>query len=174
MTERILSLMKCLCEHADHFSPPNELGDSHAYAHECENVVDVMTSHGTFPQCRECVASGHMRGFRTGEITAEIFLNRVGSLPIQDDLARCNCKDEGKVGHWQCGWSEDQQMPRFMVGELAPRVSSSTALVPSWDHQYVTAVLDLGLIKQGGMALADAHIRATFHTALGYQGGIRG
>jgi len=34
------------------------------------------------------------------EITAKFFEERVGRLPVQDDLERCNCPHAGKMLHW--------------------------------------------------------------------------
>ena len=45
---------QCLCEFADHFSPPDELGDTHPYAHRCEGVIEVQTIYGIYPICLKC------------------------------------------------------------------------------------------------------------------------
>ena len=50
------------------------------------------------------------------KITAEQFTARVGSAPVQDDLERCNCEKAGQMGHWQCGWDAEFQLPVFIVG----------------------------------------------------------
>lgn len=49
-------------------------------------------------------------------ITAEHFEKRVGSLPVQDDLERCNCPDAGRTMHTQCGWDVEFDLPVFLVG----------------------------------------------------------
>jgi hypothetical protein len=46
-------------------------------------------------------------------ITADIFKESTGRLPIQDDLERCNC-NINEFGHDQCGWCEIHNQPRFM------------------------------------------------------------
>jgi len=52
------------------------------------------------------------------EITAKFFEERVGRLPVQDDLERCNCPHAGKMLHFGCGWSEKKNLPRFICGEV--------------------------------------------------------
>lgn len=47
-------------------------------------------------------------------ISAEQFEAAVGHAPEQDDLERCNCPKQGQPGHWQCGWDNTRNMPRFM------------------------------------------------------------
>lgn len=49
-------------------------------------------------------------------ITAQIFFDKTGHLPVYDDLDRCNCKDVGKPGHSACGWCPEHDLPRFMCG----------------------------------------------------------
>lgn len=44
------------------------------------------------------------------------FRRRVGTPPVQDDLDRVNCPKAGEMGHWQCGWCEEHDRPRFMCG----------------------------------------------------------
>lgn len=44
------------------------------------------------------------------------FRRRVGTPPVQDDLDRVNCPKAGETGHWQCGWCEVHDKPRFMCG----------------------------------------------------------
>lgn len=51
-------------------------------------------------------------------ITAQEFEAAVGRPPEKDDLDRCNCVYAGLGGHWQCGWSEKHNLPRFLVNEL--------------------------------------------------------
>ena len=50
-------------------------------------------------------------------ITAEDFKRRVGKKPHNDDLERCNCDRQGEIGHWQCGWNKQKDLPVFMVGK---------------------------------------------------------
>lgn len=49
-------------------------------------------------------------------ITREIFLRATGREPVLDDLERCNCSAAGEVGHFTCGWNEEQQRPQWEVG----------------------------------------------------------
>ena len=49
-------------------------------------------------------------------ITRQLFEEKTGSTPIEDDLERCNCKLAGQIGHWNCGWCEKHDTPRFMCG----------------------------------------------------------
>lgn len=51
-------------------------------------------------------------------ITAERFRKAVGREPQQDDLERCNCIKAGRIGHNQCGWSIDYDLPRFLTPEI--------------------------------------------------------
>jgi len=51
-------------------------------------------------------------------ITAEQFEAATGRKPVDDDLDRCNCDMVGCVGHWQCGWCDQCNLPRFMCGHL--------------------------------------------------------
>ena len=51
-------------------------------------------------------------------ITAEMFKEATGSDPINDDLDRCNCPKAGNMGHWQCGWDTEANLPYFMTGKL--------------------------------------------------------
>jgi len=47
-------------------------------------------------------------------ITEEIFKEKVGSAPENDDLERCNCDKAGEILHWGCGWCDDCDIPMFM------------------------------------------------------------
>jgi hypothetical protein len=49
-------------------------------------------------------------------ITRKRFLQATGREPVLDDLARCNCPDAGKPGHWQCGWNDEHDRPQFEIG----------------------------------------------------------
>ena len=49
-------------------------------------------------------------------ITAEKFEESVGSKPENDDLDRCNCTEAGNMGHLQCGWDDERDMPVFIPG----------------------------------------------------------
>lgn len=49
-------------------------------------------------------------------ITAEEFEKATGHAPVQDDLERCNCDKVGQMGHWQCGWDEERNLPVFVTG----------------------------------------------------------
>ena len=49
-------------------------------------------------------------------ITAEEFEKATGHPPVQDDLERCNCDKAGQMGHWQCGWDEERNLPVFVTG----------------------------------------------------------
>jgi hypothetical protein len=59
---------------------------------------------------------------RTVEITKEVFLEKVGREPQMDDLKRANCTEVGNVGHYQCGWCNEHDKPRFVCGCLAVTV----------------------------------------------------
>jgi len=50
---------QCLCENAEHFSPPSMLGGIHPYAMRQEGVVDVKTIYGMYPICLECQRTHH-------------------------------------------------------------------------------------------------------------------
>ena len=47
------------------------------------------------------------------EITRRDFRMATGIWPEHDDLERCNCKMAGQVGHFQCGWDEEMNLPNF-------------------------------------------------------------
>jgi hypothetical protein len=49
-------------------------------------------------------------------ITEEYYTHRMRTLPTQDDLERCNCKDAGTFMHTQCGWDKEFDLPVFVVG----------------------------------------------------------
>ncbi len=49
-------------------------------------------------------------------ITKEHFTKRMGKVPVQDDLERSNCPKAGEIGHFQCGWDEEFDLPVFLVG----------------------------------------------------------
>lgn len=51
---------QCLCENAEHFSPPSMLGGVHPYAMRCEGVVDILTRYGVYPICLECQHAHHV------------------------------------------------------------------------------------------------------------------
>ena len=42
------------------------------------------------------------------EITAKMFEEATGCIPINDDLERCNCPLAGDIGHSTCGWNKKQ------------------------------------------------------------------
>ena len=44
---------------------------------------------------------------------AEQYRAFTGRWPIQDDLARVNCRIAGEVGHFSCGWCEKHNAPMF-------------------------------------------------------------
>jgi hypothetical protein len=48
------------------------------------------------------------------EITAEMFEAATGDKPVNDDLERANCPDEGKFCHWGCGWNWEDNKPQWM------------------------------------------------------------
>lgn len=49
-------------------------------------------------------------------ITAEIFLQKTGRAPVQDDLERSNCPHAGELGHAYCGWCSLHDLPKFSCG----------------------------------------------------------
>jgi hypothetical protein len=51
-------------------------------------------------------------------ITREIFIEKTGTEPKDDDLERCNCDLVGEIGHSQCGWCNKHDKPRFLCGCL--------------------------------------------------------
>lgn len=48
-------------------------------------------------------------------ITREKFIEATGHEPVDDDLERANCKSAGDLGHFHCGWDEEQNLPRTMT-----------------------------------------------------------
>jgi hypothetical protein len=64
-------------------------------------------------------------------ITAEIFEQKTGRKPTDDDLERANCGKAGQIGHWACGWCPMCDKPVAECGHIArparkaqPKVSS--------------------------------------------------
>jgi hypothetical protein len=49
------------------------------------------------------------------EITVEMFLAATGYAPENDDLERSNCRMAGAIGHFHCGWCEEENLPIFAV-----------------------------------------------------------
>ncbi len=52
------------------------------------------------------------------EMDAETFQSKTGHRPVDDDLARVNCKVVGEPGHFSCGWCPTCDLPRFQCGHL--------------------------------------------------------
>lgn len=48
-------------------------------------------------------------------ITREKFIQATGHEPENDDLERSNCTKAGELGHFSCGWDEEEDLPRFMT-----------------------------------------------------------
>jgi hypothetical protein len=48
----------------------------------------------------------------------EKFIAALGREPVGDDLERCECPQAGLPGHYQCGWCEVCDGPRFMCTHL--------------------------------------------------------
>jgi hypothetical protein len=46
------------------------------------------------------------------------FCEAVGRPPQLDELDRASCAAAGTVGHWQCGWCDQHNKPRFICGCL--------------------------------------------------------
>ncbi len=44
------------------------------------------------------------------------FKAKTGHPPVYDDLTRVNCAKVGEFGHWQCGWCDIHDRPRFQCG----------------------------------------------------------
>jgi hypothetical protein len=65
--------------------------------------------------------------FYTGQITPEIWGLFVGRAPVNDDIERANCFQEGMLGHQSCGWCHDCMKPRFMCGHLCFPSSSTSS-----------------------------------------------
>lgn len=53
------------------------------------------------------------------KITKEIFKEATGVDPEQDDMDRCNCPHAGTIGHSQCGWNYEKQLPVFMCFDVS-------------------------------------------------------
>lgn len=49
----------------------------------------------------------------------EEFIIAVGREPVLDDMDRVNCVDAGQPGHYQCGWCDTHDKPRFICGCLS-------------------------------------------------------
>lgn len=48
-------------------------------------------------------------------ITAEIFKEKTGKDPVDDDLERANCSSAGELGHFHCGWNQEKDLPQSMT-----------------------------------------------------------
>ena len=55
------------------------------------------------------------------KITSKIFEEKTKVKPEHDDLERCNCSLAGEVGHYQCGWCQRHDKPRFLCGCLVTK-----------------------------------------------------
>lgn len=51
-------------------------------------------------------------------ITRDKFFEATGREPTEDDLRSCNCPEVGTVGHLECGWNEERNLPQSMVGRV--------------------------------------------------------
>jgi hypothetical protein len=51
-------------------------------------------------------------------ITIERFTAAVGRPPQLDELDRAQCAASGTIGHWQCGWCDICDKPRFVCHHL--------------------------------------------------------
>lgn len=49
-------------------------------------------------------------------ITEDHYARRMRAIPLQDDLERSNCPLAGQLGHSQCGWDTEFDLPVFLVG----------------------------------------------------------
>jgi hypothetical protein len=49
------------------------------------------------------------------KISAERYEAAVGHAPQDDDLDRANCSMAGQVGHTQCGWDDERDLPEFIA-----------------------------------------------------------
>lgn len=47
------------------------------------------------------------------DITESRFKEATGRSPQEDDLERCNCKYQGALGHYMCGWNYEREHPKF-------------------------------------------------------------
>lgn len=43
------------------------------------------------------------------------FKAETGNTAQDDDLDRCNCKLQGRIGHWHCGWNTIYNKPNFYL-----------------------------------------------------------
>ncbi len=48
--------------------------------------------------------------------TNKEYFEATKEVPIQDDLARANCKEAGKPGHFACGWCNKHDTPIHICG----------------------------------------------------------
>jgi hypothetical protein len=63
--------------------------------------------------------------FYTGQITPEIWELFVGRAPVNDDIERANCYQEGMLGHQSCGWCPACMAPHYMCGHGPGMTSTS-------------------------------------------------
>lgn len=47
------------------------------------------------------------------QMSAADFKQKVGRLPVDDDLDRVNCEHAGEIGHEFCGWNSRKCCPMF-------------------------------------------------------------
>lgn len=86
---------------------------------------------------------------RETPITAEQFTKAVGSEPVQDDLARCNCTKAGTFGHSQCGWNDKANLPIFMCSS-SPESRGYAERVAELEQE--------GMTTSDAQAVADAEL----------------
>lgn len=56
-------------------------------------------------------------------MSEEEFLEKVGRLPVDDELERVNCEYIGTRGHSSCGWCKEHDKPRAQCGCLVKLVT---------------------------------------------------
>lgn len=92
---------------------------------EVRSFLEAWAAHFNVPTPRLFVhrRSGSMQ---VGSVDEDFFLRVVGRMPVDDDLHRVNCDEEGTVGHLACGWCSRCELPRFECGHLAPLHSAGS------------------------------------------------
>jgi hypothetical protein len=75
-------------------------------------------------------------------ITHDVFLEKTGHVPQDDDLERCNCLKAGEPLHEFCGWCEECDQPKFMCTcaiYRKPTTIHTSRVLPVWERSSKTS-----------------------------------
>jgi len=86
------------------------------------------------------------------KITAKAFKAATGHAPENDDLERSNCRMAGAVGHFYCGWCEEENLPIFMVdGKYARKQEAEFIARQGVPEPFATVLVRTGNKPEDGV-----------------------